>query len=89
MATPHYFSSVGKAVAVDLAPLFRRLQPMPPLTPAMDAKGGSVAVADHTATFTPSQCGFASWSVQVTDKDGSKMKRTLVAFIDAGTGTCP
>ncbi|WP_441290283.1 hypothetical protein ACSRUE_06650 [Sorangium sp. KYC3313] len=44
-----------------------------------------MAISGKTATFTPSGCGHAEFSVEVTDKDGSKMTRDVLVFVD---GTC-
>ena len=48
-----------------------------------------IAVSGKTATFTPTRCGMASWRVTVTDGAGGSMSKDMVAFVDAGTGTCP
>jgi hypothetical protein len=88
MALPHYFTSVGQDITLDLAPFFAGY-PSSPVYTVVTPQNGAVSVAGHTATFKPGKCGFASWSVRVTDKDGSSMTREFVAFVDGGSGTCP
>ena len=88
MAKPHFFTSIGKPVAVDLGQAFAGYTGSPTYTSSA-VVNGSVAISGKTATFTPTRCGLASWRLTVTDSAGSSMSKDMVAFVDAGTGTCP
>ncbi len=88
MAKPHYFTSMTSTVAVNLAQAFVGYTAAPTYA-ASAVVGGTVTIAGTTATFKPTRCGMASWTVTVTDSAGSKMSKDMVAFVDAGTGTCP
>ncbi len=88
MAKPHFFTSVGKTVAIDLGQAFVGYTSSPVYSSSA-VVNGSVAISGKTATFTPTRCGLASWRVTVTDSAGSSMSKDMVAYVDAGTGTCP
>jgi hypothetical protein len=88
MAKPHFFTSVGKSVTVNLAQAFAGYTSGPTYASAM-VVNGSVSISGTTATFTPTRCGMASWRLTVTDSARSSMSKDMVAFVDAGTGTCP
>ncbi|MET0795030.1 MAG: hypothetical protein ABW061_26155 [Polyangiaceae bacterium] len=88
MGKPHYFSSVDKSVTIDLSQAFVGYSNGPAYT-ASNAVNGAVTVSGKVATFKPSACGLASWTVKVTDKDGSSMSKDMVAFVDNGNGACP
>jgi hypothetical protein len=88
MAAPHYFTSVGKSVAIDLAKAFVGYTSSPTYKVA-SVVNGTVTISGSTATFTAAKCGRASWSVTVTDKAGSTMTENMAAFVDNGSGTCP
>ncbi len=84
MASPHVLTSPGENVAVDLGKLFVGYTSTPTYS-SPDAENGSVSISGSTATFTPEGCGHASFSLKVTDKDGSTMTRNVFVFVD---GTC-
>jgi hypothetical protein len=88
MAKPHFFTGVGKPVSFDLGAAFGGYAGGPTYASSA-AVNGTVAISGKTATFTPTRCGMASWRVTVTDGAGSSMSKDMVAFVDAGTGTCP
>jgi len=88
MAKPHFFTSIGRPVAIDLGQAFTGYTSAPVYTSAA-VVNGAVAIAGRTATFTPARCGLASWRVTVTDSAGGTMSKDLVAYVDAGTGACP
>ena len=88
MAKPHFFTSIGKTVAVDLGLAFAGYAGSPTYTSAA-AVNGSVAISGKTATFTPTRCGLASWRLTANDGAGSVTSKDMVATVDAGTGTCP
>ena len=88
MASPHYFTSVGKSVALDLAQAFAGYTKRPELS-ASAVDNGTVTVSGKTATFVPARAVERPGQVTVTDGDGSTMTKYMVAFVDDGTGTCP
>lgn len=88
MATPHSFTSLGKTITVDLAKQFAGYTNGPTYAAAA-THNGTLSISGNTATFQPTQCGLASWSIKVTDKDGSTMTRDWVASVDGGATACP
>ncbi len=84
MAAPHFITTPGSGVSVDLAKFFAGFISSPTYS-SPDAENGTVAISGSTATFTPSGCGHARFSLKVTDKDGSTMTRDVLVFID---GSC-
>ena len=88
MAKPHYFTSVGQNVAIDLGQAFVGYTASPTYT-ASNAVGGAITVSGRTATFTSSACGLASFRVAVRDGAGATMTKDMVVFVDNGSGTCP
>ena len=83
MSEPHYLTTPGKSVSVDLEQLFAGFTNGPSYSSA-GAENGTAAISSSSATFTPGDCGHARFSVKVTDKDGSSMTRDVFVFIDAG-----
>ncbi|MGC4092951.1 MAG: hypothetical protein QM756_34710 [Polyangiaceae bacterium] len=88
MAAPHYFTSVGKTVSIDLGAAFVGYTQTPTYT-SSNVVNGSVAISGKTATFTPTKCGLASWTVKVSDSQGATMSKNMVAYVDNGSGACP
>jgi hypothetical protein len=88
MAAPHYFTSVGTNVSIDLAAQFVGYTSAPKYS-VSGVVNGTVTISGTTATFKPAKCGMASWSFKVTDSAGSSSTRTMGAFVDDGNGTCP
>jgi hypothetical protein len=89
MSRPHFFTTVGATVAVDLGQAFVGYTSAPTYA-ASGVVNGTVTVAGRTATFRPSRCGLASWRVTVTDSAGSSMAKDMVAFVAAAPGAaCP
>jgi hypothetical protein len=88
MAKPHYFTSVGKSVSINLGQAFVGYTNGPTYT-ASNQTNGTVTVSGTTATFQATKCGMASWTLKVSDKDGGSMSKDMVAFVDNGSGTCP
>lgn len=88
MAAPHYFTSVGKTVSIDLGAAFTGYTNAPTYA-SSNVVNGKLAISGKTATFTPAKCGMASFTVKVTDKDGSSLSKNVGAWIDNGSGTCP
>lgn len=80
MALPHGFSSVGKAFTVDLSQAFAGY------TNGPSYAATNATVTGKTLTFTPTKCGLASFTAQVTDKDGSTMSKTWGVSVSEG---CP
>jgi hypothetical protein len=85
MASPHFLTTPGKAVSLDSGKLFVGFTSSPSYS-SPSAENGTVAITGETATFTPTGCGRTSFSVKVTDGDGSSMTRDVFVFVD---GTCP
>jgi hypothetical protein len=85
MASPHFVTTPGQAVSFDLGKFFVGFT-INPTYSSTDAVGGSVAIYGETATFTPTGCGHARFSVKVTDGEGSSVVRDVFVFVD---GTCP
>jgi hypothetical protein len=88
MAAPHYFTSVGTNVSIDLAAQFAGYTSSPKYS-VSGVVNGAVTVAGTTATFKPAKCGMASWTLKVTDSAGSSRTKTMGAFVDGGSGACP
>jgi len=89
MAKPHFFTTMGASVAVDLAQAFVGYTSSPSYSSA-NAVNGTVTIAGTTATFRPTRCGLASFTLTVRDSAGSSMSKPMVAFVDAGaTAACP
>jgi hypothetical protein len=88
MAAPHYFTSVGTNVSIDLAAMFVGYTSTPKYA-ASGVVNGAVSISGSTATFKPAQCGMASWTIKVTDSAGSSKTMAMGAFVDNGNGTCP
>lgn len=85
MASPHFLTTPGKSVSVDLGKFFVGFTSSPTYS-SPGAEGGTAAISGKTATFTPTGCGQASFSVKVTDGEGSSMTRDVLVFVD---GICP
>ncbi|HSC88818.1 MAG TPA: thrombospondin type 3 repeat-containing protein [Polyangiaceae bacterium] len=82
-AAPHFVTTPGTSVSVDLPKLFVGYTKSPSYTsPA--AVGGTVSISGGKATFTPTGCGPTSFALEVTDGDGAKMRREVFVFVDAG-----
>ena len=81
MAEPHYFTSNGQSVAIDLGSIFFGYTSSPSYTTA-GAVGGSVNVSGSTVTFTPSACGLASFTVSVQDGGSSTMTRQVGVHVE-------
>jgi hypothetical protein len=84
MAAPHFSTTPGAAVSLDLGRLFVGFTKSPTYS-SPDAENGAVTIAGGTATFTPTGCGFARFSVKVTDGDGATLQREVSVFVD---GAC-
>ncbi|WP_437528473.1 hypothetical protein WME79_45465 [Sorangium sp. So ce726] len=84
MGSPHFLTAPGQRVSVDLGKLFAGFTNGPTYT-SPSAENGAVTISGKTATFTPDDCGHAKFSVEVTDKDGSRMARDVLVFAD---GAC-
>jgi hypothetical protein len=88
MSLPHYFTSMGAPVAVDLGQAFIGYTASPSYSsPA--ATHGTVAISGKTATFTPNECGFASFQLQVKDSAGASLTKHYAAFVGDGSDKCP
>ena len=90
MAAPHFMTTSGKSVSVDLAKAFAGFSNGPSYT-SPSATNGQVTIAGTTATFTPSAsaCGASRFALKVTDKDGSTMTRDVFVFVDSAGAKCP
>ena len=89
MAKPHFFTTVGASVAVDLGAAFVGYTSTPAYATSA-AVGGTVTVSGKTATFRPTRCGLASFRVTVTDSAGGSMSKDMVASVTAAAGAaCP
>ena len=89
MAKPHFFTTPGASVTIDLARTFAGYTSSPSYSSSA-AMNGVVTISGTTATFKAGACGLASWNLIVKDSAGSTMTRPMVAFIDIGGGAaCP
>jgi hypothetical protein len=88
LADPHYLTTEGNTVTVDLAALFRGFESSPTYA-VTDEEGGTASVSGASVTFSPSGCGLGSFVVTVTDADGDSMSRPIGVFTDtAAPGNC-
>lgn len=81
LGAPHFLTTPGQSVSVDLKSFFAGFVNSPVYT-SPSATGGAVSISGNTATFTPTGCGPAQFSLEVSDKDGSKMERDVLVFVD-------
>jgi hypothetical protein len=89
MSKPHFFTTPGASVAIDLGATFAGYTSSPTYSSTAVA-GGTMTISGKTATFKAGGCGLASWNLTVKDSTGSTMTKAMVAFIDAAAGaTCP
>lgn len=89
MSKPHFFTSSGASITLDLTALFSGYTASPSYSSSA-AVNGAVAISGKTATFKASGCGLASWNLTVKDSEGSTKTIEMVAFSDAAEGsTCP
>lgn len=90
MAAPHFMTTKGKAVSLDLAKAFAGFSNGPSYS-SPSATNGQVTISGSSATFTPSAtaCGLTRFAVKVTDKDNSTMTREVLVFVDSAGAKCP
>lgn len=81
MSNPHAFIASGNNLVLDLADLFSGYTASPNFS-ASNATGVSVEISQSTATFTPSDCGFASVDLTVADSQGSTQTKHFSLFVD-------
>ncbi len=81
MASPHFLTTPGQSVSVDLGKFFVGFTSSPSYT-SPSAENGTVAISGKTATFTPTGCGLGRFSLKVTDSEGSNMTRDVFVFVD-------
>ncbi len=81
LAHPHRFVDEGSSVDFDLDSLFAGFEEARSYE-ASGATSGTVSVSGSVATFTPAQCGPASFDVTVEDAAGATMSRKLFVFVD-------
>lgn len=87
-ANMHYNIASGKTVSINLRDSFRGYTASPSYS-VSNALNGSVAISGTTATFTPSACGMASFTLQVKDSEGDSMNKTVNVFVDSvNPGMC-
>lgn len=80
LAAPHYFASLDEPIVVDLEKAFVGYADKPSYT-AQEETNGAVSLAEATATFTASECGFASFQLGVKDNAGAAMTKRYVANV--------
>lgn len=87
-ANMHYNLESGKTVTINLRDTFRGYTASPSYS-VSNAVNGSVAISGTSATFTPKDCGMASFTLQVKDSEGDSMSKTVNVFVDsANPGRC-
>lgn len=82
MAKPHYIQPLTEVITIDLATFFRGYTSSPAYTVVAEVNG-ITSIVDGTATFTASEKGMASFTLNVTDADGDSMEREVVAYFYA------
>jgi hypothetical protein len=89
ISKPHFFTSPGTAVTIDLGQAFAGYTSSPTYT-SSNVVNGTVTISGKTATFKGTGCGLASFSLTVKDGAGSTMTKAMVADVEAAAGaSCP
>ncbi len=79
MAEPHVFAQANEAVEVSLGDLFLGFSKK---SPSYAVTSGSATVSGANATFSSAECGLQSFTVRVTDSEGTSMSKTIGVFVD-------
>ncbi len=84
MATPHYYTTQGKAKTIDLAPLAAGFTKSPVFSQAAVANGTSLKIKGSQMTVKPAKDfkGITYVSFTVTDSEGSTMTRRIGILVD-------
>ena len=85
MAETHYFVANTATQTIDLAAMFKGYTKTSPTYSVSAVVNGTVTISGSTATFKPTNCGFASFNLTVKDNANATMTKTIGAFVN---GTC-
>lgn len=81
MSKPHFILNNLQSVSVNLEQAFMGYTNNPSYS-VTEAVNGTVSISSGTAQLSPSDCGMSSFTIRVTDSEGSSMTKEFGVFIE-------